>query len=69
MHLKKHRSHSLQITTHQTQPNTYCKFTNQHRPGPFPAKSLCPIGFSVGKPPAKSPPSEGPIGAGPPDEP
>lgn len=68
MHLNK-QSHSLQITIHQTQPNTYCRSTNQRRPGDFPAKSLCPIGFRVGKPPAKSPPSEGPRAAGPPDEP
>lgn len=67
MHLNKPRS---QITIHQIQPNAHCRFTHQHRPGLFPAKSLCPIGFRVGKPPAKSPPSEGPIGAaGPPDEP
>ena len=69
MHLNKHRSLSSQITIHRTQPNAYCRTANQHRPGLFPAKSLCPIGFRVGKPPAKSPPSEGPIGAGPPDEP
>lgn len=46
-----------------------CWFTNQHPPGVFPAKSLCPIGFRAGKPPAKSPPREGPIGVAPPDEP
>lgn len=37
--------------------------------GVLPAKSLCPAGLRVGKPPAKSPPKEGPMGAAPPDEP
>lgn len=46
-----------------------CWFTNQHPPGVFPASSLCPIGFRAGKPPAKSPPREGPIGVAPADEP
>lgn len=40
-----------------------------HQPGVLPAKSLCPVGLRVGKPPAKSPPKEGPMGAVPPDEP
>lgn len=36
--------------------------------GFLPVRSLCAMGLRVGKPPAKSPPRDGPMGAAPPEE-